>query len=200
MTCPLCESLPLKDLKKLDEAIAIGDFSIAELADVYTADADLIRIHMNRCLTLTMSGAEMLGALQSGLQQVAAKLKKEVDDDAYKYSDRDSNVDGRSIIPGYVAVLRELRETVLAIDKLKSTEAVTKGMSEKVLTPFINKATQFCIEEMARLREEIFKIVPESAHAKVDNLVKQCLTRIGERLLNETVRDLPQAVAAALTN
>jgi hypothetical protein len=200
MSCPLCESLSLKDLKKLDEAIAIGDFSLAELAEVYGADPSLIRVHMERCLSATASGAEMLSALQSGLQQVAAKLKKEVDDEAYKYADRDTNVDGRGILPGYVAVLRELRETVLAINKIKSNEDTVRGINEKVVTPFINQSTRICVEEVSRLREEIFKVTPERAHGKLDNLIKDCLIRIGERLLNENVKGLPEAVSAALAN
>lgn len=199
MACPLCDSLPLKELKKLDEAIALGDSSIAELAAIYSVDTELIRLHLEHCLTLSLSGPETLSALQNGLQQIAGKLKKEVDAEAYKYVDQDSNIDGRGIVPNYIAVLRELRENVMALNRLQSTEGLTEGLNEKVVTPLINQAVQICVAEGARLREELFKAMHENYHNKIDALVKQFLTRIGERLLNETVRNLPQAVEAVLT-
>jgi hypothetical protein len=145
-----------------------------------------------------LSSSETLKHLQRALHQIAVRLKKDIDSGAYKIVDEDQNTDGRGLINNYVAVLREIRSNVMAANNLQNTEAITEAINEKIVAPIIYKTTTICIEEVRRLREDLFKSFQDTAHKKIDSLTKTSLKRIGERLENESVKDINKSITAVL--
>ncbi len=190
MSCKLCNNQPIGTIRKLDRDINSGDYSVAELAEEYGFKKKAIRIHMKKCL----GGAPQTGyaALQSNLKA----LKKMADEVKEEYGDvSEFDEDGPKIksyaFKRYLDAQREIRETIMSLDRIKPSEELVAEIVELVVSPLVTKTSIICIEEIRRFRTELSHVLGKDYYDKLDSSVKETLIRIGERLNQESNQLIP---------
>lgn len=174
MACDLCKAFPIRTVRSLDDDIAEGAKSVEELADAYYMSVPLVEEHISRCVRPRPStGHELLDVLLKEIREVAEERK-----DAY---DSDPEVNAHAM-SNYVSLMREARELVVAMEKIRPSEEMAKEIATKVLNPIIRLCVTISVEELNRLREEFVAIAGQDQFQHIDKAVKRSLQRIGTRL------------------
>ena len=122
-------------------------------------------------------GHELLLELLGEIRRVAEDRKAQ-----YEY-DPDAN---GSAMTHYVNLMREARELVVAMERIRPSEELTQDVVEKILSPLIRQTVLLISEEAKKLREELATFVDETQYRAMDSAVKRMLDHFGARLETET--------------
>jgi hypothetical protein len=181
MPCDFCRGLPLRTIRTLNADIEQGTLSLVELGERYGISALAIETHVNNCLTTTKSGYSLLSGLLDTINRAAVERKREHDSSGDEVA-----------MDHYIALVREARSTVMAMDKLKPSEELIKLITQQVLAPMIMLCGTVMTEESGRLRDEIRTYVDPALYLKLDQSVKMLLRRTTLRLRSSTQELVPQ--------
>jgi len=153
--------------------------------------APLLEEHINRCVRpQPTAGHELLEQLLREIK-VSAEERKE-----YYESDPEAN---SHAMTHYVNLMREARELVMAMERIRPSEELAKEIFQKVLNPILRQCVVISVEEINRLRDEFVAILGPEQFVHVDKAIKRSLRRIATRLKGdtaETIDQLPQILAS----
>lgn len=197
--CQICDTLPLKDLRLLDIAVQQGTETLATLAVQFKVDRDALAVHAKSCVDLTaVNGFSQLVEANRQLNVLTKALQEDIGDKQYITADEEGNQSPNSLIPNFLAAQRELRENVMAMRRMQSTDDTVQGITRNIVGPMVSSCTAVCIEEMRRLRDSLFTLVDQHQHVRVKESIDMTLERIGARIKTETMQDLREKVEATL--
>lgn len=178
MSCDLCKNFPARALRELNDDITAGDLSLSELAEKHYVSEPLLEDHMRLCVGAAPGvGHEMLEELLREVRRVAEERKNQ-----YDY-DPDAN---NSAMTHYVNLMRESRELVLAMTRIRPSEELTSEIVTKILSPLVRQSVLLGVEESKRLREDLRPILDVNQYKSVDAAIKRMLERFASRLEGET--------------
>ena len=181
MPCDFCRGLPLRTIRALNSDIEQGTLSLTELSVRYGISALAVETHVNNCLTTTKSGYALLSQLLDTINRTAVERKQKHD-----------NSDDEVAMDHYIALVREARSTVMAMDKLKPSEELIKLIAQQVLSPMILLCGTVLSEESGRLRDEVRSYVDPTLYLKLDQSIKMLLRRTTLRLRSSTQELVPR--------
>jgi hypothetical protein len=178
MACDLCKNFPARALRELNDDIADGSFSLAELAEKHYVSEPLLEEHIRQCVgPPSGAGHELLEELLREVRRVAEDRKAQ-----YDY-DPDAN---NSAMTHYVNLMREARELVIAMTRIRPSEELTNEITTKILSPLVRQSILLGVEEAKRLREDLKPILDVSQYKSFDGAIKRMLERFASRLEGET--------------
>lgn len=201
MSCSLCESVPLKRLKHIDRHLKSGEKSLMAIADRYGVDIGELRRHLVQCVdgpVAPQADQELEGSLGQ-LRAIITQFQQDIADGQHLRFNPEDGIDGRSTVTQMIAAMREFRETVLALQRIRTADAIYKDLRETVVDPMIHAVVQICTDEARRLRDELFDLTKGSSdqhHAKIKAAVDESLLRIGDRMGTEALQDIADKVKA----
>jgi hypothetical protein len=140
-----------------------------------------VETHANNCLTTTKSGYSLLSQLLDTINRAAVERKREHDSSGDEVA-----------MDHYIALVREARSTVMAMDKLKPSEELIKLIAQQIISPMILSCGTVMAEESGRLRDEIRSYVDPALYQKLDQSVKMLLRRTTLRLRSSTQELIPR--------
>lgn len=181
MSCGLCKNLPLTTVRSLDAAIEAGELSIVQLATNYGTTTKAIEGHLETCAISARSGYALLNQLLDSINRAAVQRKQEYD-----------GCKDEIAMDQYIALVREARSTVMAMDKLKPSEELLRLIIQQVLIPFVSQCIAVNVDECNRLREDTRAYVDTSLYPKLDQAIKITLQRIAIRLKRDTSDLVPR--------
>jgi hypothetical protein len=201
MACLICNTTPLNKLKEIDQLIRQGEKSVGEIAAQYeVSSVDDLASHARVCIVAEqIDGFTQLEHTTRKLRDLGKILQDDIEAGGYKNFDPESGIDGRSSVTNYIAVLREMRESVLAMKRLRSVDDTAKGLTDIVISPMIATVVQIYVEEARRLREALYNATPESTHARIKTVIDESLTRVGNKLKTEGTQNIKEKVEAVLS-
>lgn len=154
-----------------------------QLAEAYGTSAAAIDVHATSCVTrVAGTGYELLDQMLQDLNQAAEESRQEYDDNKLNADSMDQ----------YIALMREVRGTILAREKLRPSEEMVRDIIIKVLRPLVNQCVVITIEESNKLREDISSFAEPANVRKVDRSVKQYLRRMSVRLRKDSKELIPR--------
>ena len=178
MGCDLCNNFPTRALRQLNDDIEAGELTPVELAEKHYVSIPMLSEHMQKCVSVVNNvGHELLYDLLREIRRVAEDRKAQ-----YDY---DPDANGQAMTH-YVNLMREARELVIAMERIRPSEELTEEIVEKILSPLIRQTVLLVSEEAKKLREELASLVDPSQYRAADNAVKRMLDRFGARLETET--------------
>jgi hypothetical protein len=181
MPCDFCKSLPLRTVRALNSDIEQGSLSLGELAARYGISALAVETHVNNCLTTTKSGYSLLSQLLDTINRAAVERKREHDSSGDEVA-----------MDHYIALVREARSTVMAMDKLKPSEELIKLIAQQIISPLILLCGTVMSEESGRLRDEVRSYIEPDLYLKLDQSIKMLLRRTTLRLRSSTQELIPR--------
>ncbi len=154
-----------------------------QLATAYGTTPAAVDLHSADCVDrVAGSGYELLDQMLQDLQQAAEGRQRE-------YVDNALNADA---MDQYIALMREVRATILSREKLRPSEEMVREIITKILRPLVNQCVVTSVEESNKLREDISSFVDPANVRKVDRSVKQYLRRMSVRLRKDTKELVPK--------
>ena len=201
MSCPICE-LPKARVQAINKHISEGKRSLMAIAERYKVEVADLREHMVACTEEPTSEAEALQQAQRQLSALIASFQDDISAGRHYEFDQEAGIDGRGVINHYITAMREQRETILAIHKLRTSDEVFNDLQDNVVGPLISAVTAITVQESKRLREEIFdltKSLPDQ-HPRIATAVNAFLERVADRMADEALHDIPEKVKAIVTN
>lgn len=181
MPCDFCKGLPLRTVRTLNSDIEQGTLSLVELAARYGISALAVETHVNNCLTTTKSGYSLLSQLLDTINRAAVERKREHDSSGDEVA-----------MDHYIALVREARSTVMAMDKIKPSEELIKLIAQQIISPLILLCGTVMSEESGRLRDEVRSYVDPALYLKLDQSIKMLLRRTTLRLRSSTQELIPR--------
>lgn len=171
MSCKLCNHLKPKRLARLDADIVAKRKSLSTIADKYDLPLRGIVRHARRCI-----GAEQRSGhdtLQGLLKQVVEDL--EIVRDNSKYAEGE---EARSSAILYAGLLREARELVMGMNRLRPNEAISADLTTTVINPLLNAMAEVLIREGGSLKRELMSTLGTSYTKHTDLVLKEAWKRI----------------------
>lgn len=178
MPCDLCRNFPQRALRELNTDLEKGDLSTAEIAEKHYVSVALLEDHKKLCVTpLPTHGHELLENLLKELRRVSEDLKEKYEFDPDLYA---------SAMPNYISAMREAREMILAMERIRPSEELETEIIDQILTPLIGLMVTIQAEEAERLREDITPILGVANYRAVDKAIKRSCGRFASRLQGES--------------
>ncbi len=183
MACSLCRSIPTSVLDTLDSDIRTGGQSLDTLATSYDTTAELVEEHKRKCLDGgIVSAYDNLANSLVDTQNLARRQMKRLDEQKL---DQDA-------MDNLIALHREIRSTILAMEKIKPSETLVLEISANVLSPYIRSILEIIVQECGdSLRSKLLVLGGEALYPKVDREIKSSLQRTSIRLSNLTKNLVP---------
>jgi len=191
MGCKICKRLKLKKLNQLNEKVLKGESSVFELSKEFSLPTKSLIRHIDLCV----SSKE-----KSGYQTLRDLLTKVISDleDARQdamYGDEEGSK-GATFL--YTSLLKEARELIGTIDKMKPNEAISKELQAIAINPLVTEMARILIEEGGSLKTELQAILGESYDRDVDRAIKDAWRRMTKRI-NQEYRFVGGRVTAVLS-
>lgn len=197
MDCPVCSTLPVAVVRELDQQLRTGTSTMTDLAVQYGVAPEALHHHDQNCRDVPVDGHEQLAGINRRLNSMADALRQQIDNGDHMRVEE--GYDGRGLVGNYVTVSREIRENIMALQRLTSATEIAGNFNEVVVSPMIMQATTIVIEEMGRLQNALLQIVkPDRYHRRIASAFDEASVRAGQRLKDEVVRNLDEKVKAAL--
>ena len=199
MPCPICDSVALRDLRLLDQAIQQGAETLVILAAQFKVDRDALAVHAKTCVDLAQAnGFGQLAEANRQLTTLITSLQDDIGGKQYITTDEEGNSTANTLIRDFLAAQRELRENVTAMRRMQSTDDAVQGITRNIVGPMVSSCTAICIDEIRRLRDSLFTMVDQHQQVRVKESIDMILERIGARIKTETMQDLREKVEATL--
>jgi len=191
MSCDLCREFPIRTMREIDEEIAEGSLSVEEIASKHFISSALLEEHIKRCgAAFPTTGHELLNTLLRDIREAADDRKKDYDDDP------EANQHAMS---HYVNLVREAREIIMAMDRIRPSDELAQEIVRKVVNPIIRLCVVASVEEGNRLRDELIASLGQENFESIDEAVKRNLRRFASRLkgeAEEVIEKLPEILAS----
>jgi len=179
MSCDLCKTFPVRVVQKINDDLEEGKLSLAEIADKHIVSVPLLEDHQKFCITpVPTTGHEILIELLKEVRRVADERKGQYD------SDPDTN---NAAMTHYVSLIRESRELVLAMERIKPSDELAQEIIVMILGPLIRQMVSITTDEAKRLRKDLSELVPPSKYRLADQAIKSMLSRFSTRLNKEAM-------------
>lgn len=200
MACSVCTKLAVKDLRRLDAALKEGSLPLLGLAQQFGLEVVEVDQHRKFCCEAdeAVDGFGHLADMVRRLSNLSQSVEEQILNPPANLSADGEDGPRGPAITDYVAILRETRETIVALRRLQSVDDAVVGLTRNVVGPLVSSATTICVEELRRLREALFPLVSHQYHPRVKESVDTALERIGARLKAESMHDLREKVEAVL--
>jgi hypothetical protein len=171
VSCKLCNHLRPKRLARLNADIAAKQKSLSAIADKYDLPLRGIVRHARRCV-----GAEQ----QSGHDTMQSLLKQVVEDlevvrENSKYAEGE---EAKSSAVLYTGLLREARELVMGMNRLRPNEAIIDDLTATVINPLLNAMAEVLIKEGGNLKRDLQSTLGTSYTKHTDLVLKESWKRI----------------------
>lgn len=200
MKCSICDSLAPKRVRTINRHLKAGKKTPLEIAHHYKLDYDALRAHQRNCLQQTTGEHEDLERTRRSLSALICRFQDEIAHGNHRQvPDEDGEgPDGRYIVNNMLAAMRELRETILAINKLRTSEEVYHDLEANIVSPMVLAVTAICVDECRRLRASIFDLTRDTPklQPQVKEAVDEMLRRLADRMNTEILHDMPEKVRA----
>jgi hypothetical protein len=164
--------------------------SMAEIAKRFHLDIDTVNLHIESCLGgKPETGYAILSNRQKELITQIKSLEERLDGQPILYDEH-----GRptALYKDYAAMIRELRELTVAIDKMRPSEQLVQEVASGILGPLIQRLVTVCVEEMSRTRTELTTLVGNGSYPQLDQVIKERSTAMGERFQTEMENLVPR--------
>lgn len=183
MACRLCgRLLPLKDVEALNADIDVGDLTLEEIGERYNVDAEYVDVHQKKChKKKPRNGYELLMTLLETLQQTATEMRQAYDPEDNPYA-----------MGHFVKLAKEVRETVMALDKMQPSTVLLAKITETILNPLVREFAQILVEEAGRTRGDLFKALGDAHTQTIDQATKTLTKRMADRFQSKTAALVPQ--------
>lgn len=198
-TCLVCDVLPLRELRQLDAQVIQGTETLATLAVQFKVDRDALAAHAKNCVDLAaVNGFEQLIEANRQLTTLITSLQEDIGGKQYITTDEEGNTTANTLVRDFLAAQREMRENVMAMRRMQSTDDAVQGITRNIVGPMVASCTSVCIEELRRLREAMFLLTDQHQQVRIKEAISETLERIGARIKTETMQDLREKVEATL--
>ena len=200
--CVVCRTLPVNVMQSLNEEIAKGERSAVDLGVQYGCEAAHIAQHAAECIGPAVSDGysqltETLGVLRRLMEQFGADVAN-----GKQYEvDNESGIDGRKAVDHYLSVLRETRETVMAMERLRSVDATMNEVMEQVINPLSTWAATFFVEECRRLRDDLHNLTKDDPQLqpRIRKITAELTERLAEGFMVGALQEMPGKMKDALS-
>lgn len=197
MACKLCKRLKLKKLRRLDEKIEEGKVSVFELSKEFDVPTKAILTHIDRCIApKEKSGYQTLQDLLANVVKDLEEARQDV-----KYgggSDEDGGGTDKGAVFLYTSLLREAREIVSTLERLKPNEAIGKEIQGVAVAPFVTEMARVLIEEGSSMKTALQAILGENYTKDVDRAIKDAWKRMTQRI-NQEYRFVDSRISSVLS-
>jgi hypothetical protein len=174
MACDLCRNFPERALRQLNDDLEKGELSVADIAEKHYVSVPLLEDHKKLCVTpLPTAGHELLESLLREITRVSEDLKQKYEYDPDVYQNAMSH---------YLSAIREAREIVLAMERIRPSEEMAVAIIDRILTPLISLTVRIHAEEADRLREDLVPLLGGSNYRTIDKVIKRSCVRFASRL------------------
>lgn len=183
MACRLCaQILPLRTIEQLNKDIDSGQSSMAQIAEVYDVDVKYVATHIKKCRAASSNNSySLLQDLLSVLNTTAAEMRQSYDPETNPFA-----------MGHFVKLAREIRETTVALTRLRPSSDLLRRVSELILGPLIHEFSAIVVEEGDHLRTELIDALGQDQAARVDRAVKSLTLRMADRYKRKTEALLPK--------
>lgn len=171
--CLVC-ALPLPDRKKLELELFDSTDKSAVAAQYHLQASDL-RHHYDKCI-IDRDSAIPKGQLMSQLLNQLAAFITELENFRI-FINGERNPDS---LKTYVAMFRELRQTVAELNKVDSPEYMAGQLSKLVIKPLIYIIVKSQIDHLAELRTSVRSCVAEDKLPSIDASFINCAKNWGQ--------------------
>ena len=198
MSCLICTDLPLEILRRVNADLSDGVLSLRDIAAKYELNHAQLQRHDNVCRGETEDEIEVLRRNARSLQVLIESLQDMVASGAHLGSEEEEG--DKMVIRSLLDAQREYRETVATITRLQSAGNLTSRLTNEIVGPMVSVATTIVIDEMKKLREELFKLTQsnESVHPKIKKSVDHTTERLAGRLKSDIADGLEDKVEAVV--
>lgn len=199
--CPVCTNVSLKRLKSINKHLEEGKRSISAIAEHYNLEVVDLQNHLLQCIgTQEGGGLSELHRTQRRLSSLIETFQEDIANGRQYEYDPENGVDGRGVINHLITAMREQRETIVAMHRLRSSEEVYEGIMQNVVGPLINAMAAITVEESKRLLDEVFDLTrgTPDQHPRIKKAVDEFLSRVGDRMTEEPTRDIREKVSAVI--
>jgi hypothetical protein len=199
--CPICTQVSIKRRKSIDKHLQEGKRSLSAIADHYNVDVKDLQQHFSTCIEeQTGSGIQELVRTQRNLASLIETFQADIAAGKQYEYDPESGIDGRGVINHLITAMREQRETIVALHRLRNADEIYDEIMKNVVNPLIHAMTAITIEETKRLLDEIFDLTRKTPdqHPRIKKAVDEFLGRVGDRMSDEPTNDIPEKIQAAV--
>jgi hypothetical protein len=175
----------------LNTALSEGKASLKAISKKFKIPAKYIKRHQDNCLVEEGGGADNYATLQTLLGRVIDDLDSAQND--YRFSG--DAKEAASAAAFYGTLLKEARELVTALDKLRSNTQLAEEMNRKVLEPFRSEIGRIILEEGSELKRELQATLGPSYTMKLDEILKEAWKNIAIRFLTDSAKLGPSLLA-----
>jgi len=112
-------------------------------------------------------------------------------EDRKAFYEEDAEANGHAMTH-YVNLMREAREVIVAMERIRPSEELAKEIFQKVLNPIIRQCVIISVEEVNRLRDEFVAVLGPDQFPHIDKAIKRTLRRIATRLKGDTADSIDQ--------
>jgi hypothetical protein len=163
--------------------------SVSEIAKRFHLDISTVNLHIEGCLGgKPETGYAILSNRQKELITQIKALESKLEGQPIIY---DENGRPTALYKDYAAMVRELRELTVAIDKMRPSEQLVQEVASGILGPLIQRLVTVCVEEMSRTRTELTSLVG-TGYPQLDQVIKERSTAMGERFQTEMENLVPR--------
>jgi len=171
MSCDFCKDLPIRVVRQLNTDIADGTLSIVEIAKQYSVDPSVLELHTSVCIKSSRPSYTLLEEMLRSINQTAAARLA-------VHTETPMNSEA---MEHYIALVREARSTIVAMEKIKPSSEMTSAIIQQVLKPLMNSYLSIEVEECNKLRLDLNSFVDSNLYIKIDSAIKQMLRRVASR-------------------
>lgn len=200
--CTVCRELPTNVMERLNEEIARGEKSAIDLGHEYGCEAAAVARHAAECIAPNQSDGysqltQTLGVLNGLLEQFGQDV---ANGKQYQF-DAEAGIDGRKSVDHLLSVMREMRETTMAMERLRSVDATMGEVMEQVINPLSHWAATFFADECRRFRDELHTVTREipAIQPRIRKMVDDFAIRLAEGFLTGALQDMPDKMKEALS-
>ena len=172
--CKICTTFKLKKLERLNKDIRKGNKSLKKLAVKYGTKTSLLSEHLNCVKEEEQDGYALLKELLNRVNKDIKTARSEA-----FYGDEDT-ARGAAIL--YTNLLREAREIVNSLEKVRPKKDLVDRINEAVVTALIQKIVEILIEEGSSFRSEMQLLLGSDYNSTVDKTIKARFNTIADRI------------------
>jgi len=198
MSCLICTDLPLEILRRVNADLSDGVLSLRDIAAKYELDHAQLQRHDNVCRGTDEDEVGVLRRNARSLQVLIENLQGQIASGAH-LGDGEEEGD-KMLILSLLDAQREYRETVSTITRLQNAGNLVTRLTNEIVGPMLTAVTTITIDEMKKLREEMFILTKayESTHPRIKKAVDHTTERLAGRFKSDVADGLESKVEAVV--
>jgi hypothetical protein len=176
----------------LNSALLKGVFSLERISAKFKIPLKYLRYHQENCLP---QGGDDKEDNYETLQALLCRVIEDLDSAQSEYRFSGDPKEAASAAAFYGTLLKEARELVVTLSKLRSNTQLVQEMNTKILEPFRHELGRMLLEEGSELKREMQATLGSSYTPKLDAVVRQAWKNLAIRLLGESAKLEPSLLA-----